>query len=487
MKKILSISVLLIAVLALKAQLPEDAYRASENMYSGSARYNAMGGAMSAFGGDLSALTVNPAGIGTFRKGVFEFTPQFTWYDQNTAAFGESFNDFDYSLTLNQIGFITGYTSQLETGWVSVNFGINYNKLADFRNESYNFSVLDQNYTIVQQYVDDANYSYQSGNELDDFNGGLAYNAYLLEFDPNSDEYYSYVTDEWVIRDTLIANDIERSVNTNGRLGEYNIVFGGNYAHKVYIGGAIGIRRLKFSYDINHFEDDYYNNINIFDNTEIIEKGSSEALGTNLKLGMIVRPVSELRLGLAIHTPTIYSFEDEFSRDIYTAFDADSVKEAYSDLLVSEYNLKTPMRTIVSVGYQLGKLGIVNVEYELVNYSGMRLRTSEIYNYDFENDEINTLYTLAHNLRVGAEANLGFMALRGGFAYYDSPYRKAYENATSDKMVFSGGVGFNSKDVYFDMAFGYVWRTSKTFIYASDAIGLNNDDIRISATLGFRF
>ncbi len=46
----------------------DDALRYSQIFYSGTARFNSMGGAFTALGGDISTLSQNPAGIGVFRS-----------------------------------------------------------------------------------------------------------------------------------------------------------------------------------------------------------------------------------------------------------------------------------------------------------------------------------------------------------------------------------------------------------------------------------
>ena len=57
------------------AQEPADALRYSWFTQSGTARSQAAGGAMVSLGGDLTALFVNPAGLGFFKTGEFLLTP----------------------------------------------------------------------------------------------------------------------------------------------------------------------------------------------------------------------------------------------------------------------------------------------------------------------------------------------------------------------------------------------------------------------------
>ena len=51
-----------------------DALNYSSNSYQGTARFNSMGGAFGALGGDLSAIAVNPAGSAVLNDGYFSLS-----------------------------------------------------------------------------------------------------------------------------------------------------------------------------------------------------------------------------------------------------------------------------------------------------------------------------------------------------------------------------------------------------------------------------
>ena len=66
MKKLVLL-IILGSSLSAYAQDPEDALRLSWFHPSGTARSNALGGAMGSLGGDLSANHINPAGLGLYK------------------------------------------------------------------------------------------------------------------------------------------------------------------------------------------------------------------------------------------------------------------------------------------------------------------------------------------------------------------------------------------------------------------------------------
>jgi hypothetical protein len=79
MKSKLYILICILFVQQAYAQLPEDALRMSWNVPSGTARQQAIGGAMGSLGGEISALFTNPAGLGLYKTGEFVLTPGFAF------------------------------------------------------------------------------------------------------------------------------------------------------------------------------------------------------------------------------------------------------------------------------------------------------------------------------------------------------------------------------------------------------------------------
>mgnify|MGYP001253267024 CR=1 FL=1 len=89
-KRILGIAIAISTTL--NAQNEVDALRYSTQDLSGTARYSAMGGAFGSLGGEFSALSSNPAGIGMYQFSEFTFTPCFnlnstkSYYDNSNLS-----------------------------------------------------------------------------------------------------------------------------------------------------------------------------------------------------------------------------------------------------------------------------------------------------------------------------------------------------------------------------------------------------------------
>ena len=82
MRKIFFILANLLSYTSIFAQEPADALRFSWITSNGTARQQAIGGAMTSLGGDLSATFINPAGLGFYKTGDVVITPGFRFLNQ---------------------------------------------------------------------------------------------------------------------------------------------------------------------------------------------------------------------------------------------------------------------------------------------------------------------------------------------------------------------------------------------------------------------
>src|SRR6187397_1846729 len=114
MKHILTIAFLLLIGRQAISQIPEDALRMSWQTPSGTARNQAIGGAMGSLGGEITSIFVTPAGIGFYKNSEFVFTPGFRWtktkrsFRQSDFMTLDNTNDFNFGTT----GFVCGWIDQ---------------------------------------------------------------------------------------------------------------------------------------------------------------------------------------------------------------------------------------------------------------------------------------------------------------------------------------------------------------------------------------
>lgn len=475
------------------AQNETDALRYSQNFYGGTARSMAMGGAFGALGGDFSSMSLNPAGLGVYRSTEITFTPTLLYDNTSTDYIRSISEDNNYRFIVNNAGFVQSNLSGKDEGWIGVNFAIGYNRLASFnRNTSMRRTMHvmdDRSSSLLDNFTYYANTTAGADLDqslLDPYYEGLAWETYMLEVDA-----LGFWNRPW---DNYYGQSQQRRVMESGGIGEYTFSMGANYDNKLYIGGTFGIHRLRYSSQYDHTESDPTDTIDFFQSFTFREFNDAKGSGYTFKAGLIYRPISMLRLGLAFHLPTFYSISETRHTDMRSSVDpqysipVDYMRSPTNEL---DYWLRTPWKAIGSAAVQLGSFALVSMDYEFMDYREANM-DRRVTDYDLlsQNDSIRLAYKATHNIRAGAEMNLGPMYLRAGMAYYGSPFAKTEANADASVVTINGGIGFRSENMFFDLA--YVNRISQYtyWLYIpGDRYGANIKayNHQVSATIGFRF
>jgi len=496
MKKIYTIAACLFFLgSSLLAQNEVDALRYSQNYYGGTARSMSMAGSFGALGGDFSSLSINPAGIGVYRKSEMTFTPTILFNNTSTAYLNNISSEDDYKFLMNNLGLVLTTLNKSEDEWVSYSFGIGYNRLNNFNRDflmrGVQTSGLSTSSSLLDWMAVQANIAYFPA-DFNHFQESMAYDADLLYLHETADTFTNDIVDD-SNGQVPYGQYQRRSVQESGGIGEYTFSFGANYGDKLYVGTTIGIHRLQFSQNIDHLEADDNYVIEYFDSFTFKEHLDAYGTGYTFKLGLIFRPISLIRIGAAFHLPTFYKISEEYHTSIESNFDPEfpEASSIYfpSDDLLFDYKLRTPYKLIGSVGFQIPKLATFNVDYEFMDYRRTNMESPDYGFYD-ENDVIEELYTYASNIRVGAEVRTGPMYIRGGAGFYGSPFMKLEENRSAYTMVYAGGLGLRSQGFFID--FGYTLRKLEESYYAyvlpnAQAADVTSKNSQFIATLGFRF
>ena len=98
--------ILLGSSLNMYAQEPEDGLRLSWFVPNGTARSNALGGAMGSLGGDLSSNHINPAGLGFYKSGELLLAPKFMAKSNSFSYLNKNSTSSNGSSTLGTVGFV---------------------------------------------------------------------------------------------------------------------------------------------------------------------------------------------------------------------------------------------------------------------------------------------------------------------------------------------------------------------------------------------
>lgn len=465
------------------AQTPDDALRASWYIPGGSARSIAVGGAMGALGGDISAAYSNPAGIGLYKTREVVLSPGFVFNNTKStfrdSATGISKTGFAYG----PIGIVLGTPHGRRENWTSSAFALTVTQIASYNNHV-SYSGYNNMSSYSQQYVeelvgDNADTLAAENNYIN--GSSLAYRTYLVDNvrdgsgnligykrlpNPNTGLYQQY------------------DANTRGGYHEINLAFAGNRNDKLYIGGSFGIPIISYHRDVFFRESDATGNPdNDFNFSEYREKFSSSGIGVNAKLGVIYKPKEYLRFGLAFHTPSIISFKDELRTSMTT--DTENYNGTLSETsdrlnngqpAVRKYNQVTPYRLIASGSYVFREVentkrqrAFITADIEFINHRGSRYSTSENDDpglksyYKAANEAIKGYLKNAFNFRLGGELKFDPWMFRLGAAYYGSPYHDKQLKAS--RLMGSGGVGYRNHGMFIDLTYAYSWNKDVSFPY----------------------
>ncbi len=508
MKNILYIIVLLFITTNIMGQAFDDAIRFNKNELTGTARSLAMANAFSALGGDLSAITLNPASIAVYRSSEFSFTPSIS-FNSTKANYGEFNQQEDkYSMPFNQIGGVTTYRPlrERETGLISTHFGFTYNRTANY-NQNIRINLGEQissENSLLNVFRDKADGN--SPGNLVDYEE-MAFNTFLIDTLPGASPFY-FNTLEGIDTDNNIfprdANGIdqEKMIEKRGYAGEYGLTFGANISNKFLLGGSLNFN--SFSYDerstyreINSYgltgadKTTYPYDLDYYDKYSALEQ---DGFGVNLKIGAIFN-LHPVRLAASLSSPTFYNIKEKYHFGLNTYYQNGDRFQEKRVADNSNYNYRTPIRFTTGAAFIIGKVGILSIDYELTDHTTSKFspKSGSSRALDQLNSMIKERYKSTHNLRTGFEYKpIANLALRAGFAYYDSPYKKEYVERSPKQYQYTGGFGIRDKNFYFDLAYSLTQIKSDYFVEEYDlifdpAVKLENSNHQVAMTFGWKF
>lgn len=441
-----------------------DALRYSEFQVQGTARSGAMGNAFGALGGDFTSISINPAGLGLYRAGEFVFTPAFGQAKVESNYRGNMMSDSKYNMSINNLSYVSALDtkSNSETGLININVGIGYNRLKDF-NTSMLAGADNMNGSFLDYTADNATVGNWS-----DFYEVLAWDTDLLL--EENDVYWHD------LEEAGYGQSQRKSIAKEGSVDEYSLALGMNFNHKLYLGASVGIVDVKYKEYSELREWDPGNEIPFFNEMQFDTHLRTTGTGYNGKIGIIFKPVNEVRLGASVHTPTFYNLHDIFETSMNSSITYDEgdteTYEAISPYSEYDYDLETPLRATISGAFVIAKKGLLSIDYEFVDYGSASLRRGgDGYNFVDENNDIAEAYKPVGNLRIGGELlATKNISLRAGFENYPSPYNSEafgsnQPNAGENLNVYSAGLGYRSGGFFFDIAYRYSQQKTYDLLY----------------------
>lgn len=505
-KTLLPSLLLLLISLSTYAQFPEDALRLSWLTQSGTARNQAIGGAAGSLGGDITSTFVNPAGLGFYKTNELVLSPGFSYLNSKGEYRGTNASDKNGSFNLGTTGIVLGFQGQQPRKTSALSIAVN-------RTANLNSRVF---YKGTNDY---SSFSEQFAEEL--ANSGIDIGTPNLELTSLSlgtkMAIYNFLIDTATINgntqvvglpEFLASRNQEASIRTIGGVTEIALGIASNSNDKFYIGGTLGLPIVNYERRTFFRESDPTTVQNDFDYATFDEMTTVKGVGVNAKVGMIFKPVESLRIGLAVHTPTLYGLRDTYTSTMTAATEGyNGISTVSSEIFTGDapaqydYNLVTPWKFLMSGSYIFGEIedvtkqkGFLTADVEYISYKGNSFQSAESNNdasyYSGINSTIDQIYKGSFNVKVGGELKFQTFMARAGYAHYGNPYADAELNAS--RSLISGGVGYRDKGIFLDLTFVYAMQSDVNFPYrlgdkANTFANLKSNGVNAVVTAGFKF
>ena len=483
----------------LYAQIPEDALRMSWITPSGTARHQAIGGAMGSLGGEITSTFINPAGLGFYKNSEIVFTPGYRWtktkgsYRESDFMTLKNANNFNIGTT----GFVAGWGNKYSK-WKSNAIAIAVNRTANFKQDIFYSGSNDYSSWTENSTNEFFNYYSEQKNNNPGLSDAAIVDNALSDANislPTKMGLYTYLIDidsaGGIKRVVSRAEEVglvgqSNRIQTNGGITEVALGFAANMDDKIYLGGSLGIPIVNYErLSVFTESDGTGNTANNFNQFSYQEDYTSKGVGINAKLGAIFKPKDYVRIGLAVHTPTLYGLKDTYSSKMVTDVENRFAPASGLDSVMStvftgnapnefQYDMVSPWKFMVSGSYVFREVedvtrqkGFITADIEYTNYTWNSFSTAEDTNdeayYEGVNNDIDVAYRGAFNFRVGGELKFKTIMTRLGFAYYGSPY--ADDALKAKHMFVSGGLGYRNKGIFIDLTYVHQLNKDVNFPY----------------------
>ncbi len=481
----------ILATVNLRAQNASDALRYSLRQYLGSARYVGVGGSMSAIGGDFEAIADNPASLANYHFSEISLTPSL-YYNQNKSQLGNgSFSSENkYGGSLDHLGLVFVKNGYDREKWRNVNFAIGVTKVADYNHQTY---FLGSTTGSITDHWREQSLNKAPAN-LDNYSGGLAYDAGAI-YDSNNDQVYE--SDFTNYPNVPVTKS--QLIKSSGSMNELSFSLAGNLKDYLMIGASVGIPILSYNEVKIYTESDPANKNPVFEGLQYTEYLKTQGSGINLKLGAIIKVHNAFRIGLSFQTPTAFELNDTYSTKLDYSYlekgQVQSQSKTSPETGAFNYNLITPMRARASFGSVIGKLGFFGGSVEYVNYKSASFNfnaqgttQSDIDYQNKINQDITKQYSSAFNYNLGGEIAVDVLRFRAGINLTGSPYA----NEKDYTQTFTAGIGYRGGKFFTDLALRHTSYDDGYYPYTTASndpqfVYTKHQQNRLVLSLGYKF
>ena len=495
MKRLIFLIITVVPMLYLNAQDVTDGLRYSFDNLNGSARFNALSGAFGSLGGDLTAMTINPAGSAIFLNNFSSASFSITDLKNDASYFNTATNSSKSDINVNQAGVVFVFTnSNEESSWKKFSIGINYNLMKNYDDELFINGI--GNTSIGEFFLSQAQgipldlLQLQNGETISNLysylgenygtkaqNAFLGYQAFLFDpIFPDNPESTQYISN--------IANgnfNHEYIYVSRGFKGKYTINFATQITDHLYFGINLNTYSIDYDqgtylYESNSNQGSLVNKVGFENNLYVLGNGFST------QVGAIAKITESFRVGLTYDSPTWMSISEETFQNLESERTIeDQVINEFIDPRVinvfEEYDLRTPGKISASAAYIFDKKGLLSFDYSHEDFSKIKFSPSNNPHFINLNNAIKNTLNGASSYRIGGEYRIKTISLRGGYMFKESPYKN--DTIMGDINGFSLGTGINLGDYTFDFSYS---RTQQDRMQQLYNIGLT-DNAMVDSTI----
>lgn len=458
-----------------------DANNFAATAINGSARFMGVGGSMGAVGGDASALTVNPAGIGVFRSSEVSLSVNGNW---NNTTMGDAGRATVADFNLQSVSYVGTWNYERTNGLVNLNINAGFNRIKNFNRQGvYSHNGAGSATELMAAISEGQAYTdigiTESGKDpyLNEDVGWLpimSYNTGAIwrdTSDVSGASYLGYPTQ------VVSTESINKSTwfRESGYINEFNFAIGGNISNLFYFGMSFVCNVLDYN-QYTEYKETWSTNGNMTHYNSYSAKGT----GFTYRVGVMFKPVNWLRIGGAYHTPTWYSINSRTGGNMTTFINGDESSTTTSASTTTNRNyVAGPMKAVASLGFVIGRYSFINVDYIYENYRGISIKDNLHIESLIMSQEIQNNMRDRHSIRTGIEFKpISALAIRlgGGYSWStmnDDASRLYIANDVNTGMAYyndrgsyyvSCGLGYNIGRHAFDIA--YVWQVNNAMYYA---------------------
>ena len=426
---------------------------------NGSARYNSMAGAFGALGGDLTAVSINPAGSSVFLHSEFGGTLNYINSAIESSYFGSRTNKEDNNLKFYQIGamFIFNNTNP-ESSWTRLATGINSHIVSKFDYKAIvsgrNLRGIDTYFLYFANGLNFENLSLYQGETIKEVysvlgeesgfaaqQAFLGYQSYIINpfsFEDGETQYYSNVQyGKLDHRLDILSKGLHRKTALN---------FSGLFKNILHLGINLNLHKLQYHSDQSFNERGQYSESPVY-NIDFENGLSSFGQGVSVQIGAIVR-LKNLRLGLTYDSPKFLEISDQTNQKV-SSFYIDQgfvVKETIDPNIINSYEaymINLPSKTTLSAAYVFGGKGLLSLDYVIQNTANTVLSRNGGSGYlDNLTSSLPNTFGSIQTIKVGGEYRFNDICLRAGILNRNNAHKSI--NTSDHAFTFGLGLDFGS-------------------------------------------